>query len=152
MGMFQRVMIAAETAMEGHEDQAPAIEARHERGDEPHPLEALLELWALCAPSAPSASSIEVTASACKSGPPSLPPSSGGEVDDEMEIRTMVGDLLERMGFEVMTAVDGLEGLERFQELHGRLALVILDLTMPRMDGSEAFRAARQGAVISQNR
>jgi signal transduction histidine kinase/ActR/RegA family two-component response regulator len=62
-------------------------------------------------------------------------------VDDEAEIRTMASSVLERMGFVVETAVDGQDGLERFAALHGDLCFVLLDLTMPRMDGSACLRA-----------
>ena len=47
------------------------------------------------------------------------------------------------LGFGVVTARDGLEALDRFQEHRKDLCLVVMDLTMPRMDGREAFRAMR---------
>jgi PAS domain S-box-containing protein len=58
-------------------------------------------------------------------------------VDDEPVILDSMGAALENMGFEVVPAHDGVEALERFQE--GRPDLVIMDLTMPRMDGATAF-------------
>ena len=61
-------------------------------------------------------------------------------VDDEAEVRTMAGSILERMGFQVLLAVDGQEGLDRFREHRGKLELVLLDLTMPRMDGLTCFQ------------
>ncbi len=48
--------------------------------------------------------------------------------------------MLEERGFTVMTAVDGLEGVETFREHADEILLVLLDMTMPRMSGEEAFK------------
>ncbi|MBK7294841.1 MAG: response regulator [Holophagaceae bacterium] len=58
-------------------------------------------------------------------------------VDDEADLRFSFGSMLQHLGFQVVAARDGLEALERFQK--GEFALVFMDLTMPRMDGREAF-------------
>ncbi len=58
-------------------------------------------------------------------------------VDDEADLRFSFGSMLQHLGFQVVAARDGLEALERFQK--GEFALVLMDLTMPRMDGKEAF-------------
>ncbi|WP_243288091.1 PAS domain S-box protein [Geothrix terrae] len=64
-------------------------------------------------------------------------------VDDEEQILRTTGMALDSLGFQVLVAQDGLEALERFRE-HGKdLHLVIMDLTMPRLDGREAFRTMR---------
>ena len=60
-------------------------------------------------------------------------------VDDEMPVRSLVAKILGTLGFKVVTAVDGVEGVEAFRRHADELRLVILDLTMPRMDGEEAF-------------
>ena len=62
-------------------------------------------------------------------------------MDDEDLILQAIGSALQTLGLEVLTARDGLEALERFREAQPRLDLVLMDLTMPRMDGREAFRA-----------
>ncbi len=62
-------------------------------------------------------------------------------VDDEDLILLTIGSALESLGLEVLTASDGLEALELFREASRRPDLVLMDLTMPRMDGREAFRA-----------
>jgi DNA-binding NtrC family response regulator len=49
--------------------------------------------------------------------------------------------MLEATGFETRLADNGRTGVEEFKALQGKVALVILDLTMPHMDGDEAFRA-----------
>jgi len=64
--------------------------------------------------------------------------------DDEPQIRTMAKIILERMGFEVLQAGHGLECLELFRLHPGRIRLILLDLTMPQMDGAECFRALRE--------
>ena len=65
-------------------------------------------------------------------------------VDDEESVRTFVTRLLQKHGFRVVTANDGREAVEVFQSRHEEIAAVVLDLTMPRMDGEEAFRELRR--------
>jgi CheY-like chemotaxis protein len=62
-------------------------------------------------------------------------------VDDEDLILQTIGSALAALGLEVLTAKDGAEALERFRESDPRPDLVLMDLTMPRMDGREAFHA-----------
>ncbi len=64
-------------------------------------------------------------------------------VDDEEGIRDFVQHTLERVGFTVLQAADGLAGLDAFREHREALRLVLLDLTMPRMGGEEALREMR---------
>jgi len=64
-------------------------------------------------------------------------------VDDEESIRALGRKMLERFGLSVLTAPDGREALEIYRQ-HGRgIDLVLLDLTMPHMDGRETFCALR---------
>jgi two-component system, cell cycle sensor histidine kinase and response regulator CckA len=51
---------------------------------------------------------------------------------------------LTRHGFQVLLASDGQEAVEVFEREAGRVDLVILDLTMPRLSGREALRRLRQ--------
>ncbi len=60
-------------------------------------------------------------------------------VDDEEPILSIGKEMLERIGFDVITASDGKEALTRFKEHADKVDLVILDLTMPNLDGAEAF-------------
>ncbi|NWJ39990.1 MAG: PAS domain S-box protein [Geothrix sp.] len=62
-------------------------------------------------------------------------------VDDEDLILQTIGAALQAIGLEVTMARDGLEALERFRDADPRPDLVLMDLTMPRMDGREAFGA-----------
>jgi signal transduction histidine kinase/CheY-like chemotaxis protein len=60
-------------------------------------------------------------------------------VDDEPSIRNITRDTLERRGFTVLTARDGREAVDIFQEHQDEIVCVLLDLTMPNMGGEEAF-------------
>jgi len=64
-------------------------------------------------------------------------------IDDDATVRTVTQRMLERAGFEVLVAGDGLEGLEVYRDSR-RVDLVLLDMTMPRMDGEETFRELRR--------
>jgi two-component system cell cycle sensor histidine kinase/response regulator CckA len=61
-------------------------------------------------------------------------------VDDEPSVRTTAKKMLERMGFQVLLAEDGSKGVEVFRDRAREIRCVLLDLTMPHMDGEETFR------------
>jgi CheY-like chemotaxis protein len=61
-------------------------------------------------------------------------------VDDEVMIRDIGRAVLARAGYRVLTADDGVEAVDVFAREHDRISLVILDVTMPRMSGRDAFR------------
>jgi len=61
-------------------------------------------------------------------------------VDDEPVVREVGAAMLEELGFEVETARDGNEALAIVERAPSRLACVILDLTMPGLDGEETLR------------
>ncbi len=65
-------------------------------------------------------------------------------VDDEAGVRESLCHLLGTLGFDVIPACDGEEAVEYFSLDPNRFDLVVMDLTMPRMDGREAFLAMRQ--------
>lgn len=56
-------------------------------------------------------------------------------VDDSETIRQQVASALERAGFGVVEATDGIDGLERASQ--NELCMVILDVNMPRLNGLE---------------
>ncbi|RPI75256.1 MAG: PAS domain-containing sensor histidine kinase [Desulfobacteraceae bacterium] len=64
--------------------------------------------------------------------------------DDEEPVRDLCGRMLEYMGFEVVTADNGREALKIFEKYGSRIRCVLLDLTMPHMDGGEAFAELRR--------
>jgi len=65
-------------------------------------------------------------------------------VDDEESIRAICSKQLLRLGLKVLTAEDGRQAVSRYRERKEDIALVLLDLTMPHMNGEEAFRELRQ--------
>jgi PAS domain S-box-containing protein len=65
-------------------------------------------------------------------------------VDDEEAVRKLAVTTLERKGFRVLNATDGVEAIEMFQKESGTIACVLLDLTMPRMDGIQTFAELRR--------
>ena len=68
-------------------------------------------------------------------------------VDDESRMRKLVKDFLERAGFQVLEAGDGMEALDLFYEDQG-ISLIILDVMMPKMDGWEVCREIRKESKV----
>ncbi|MGH2594167.1 MAG: response regulator transcription factor [Anaerolineae bacterium] len=67
-------------------------------------------------------------------------------IEDDPQIGDVVRLLLEQDGFEVVLALDGLEGLRRLYETQPDL--VILDLMLPQMDGWEVCRRIRELSIV----
>lgn len=63
-------------------------------------------------------------------------------VDDESRMRKLVKDFLEREGHIIIEASDGMEAMDIFYE-NKDIALIILDVMMPRMDGWQVCREVR---------
>jgi CheY-like chemotaxis protein len=79
--------------------------------------------------------------------PTRLPRVNGGcvlLVEDEAMVRRSTRGLLEALGFTVIEATDGDEAIAVFTEKHQTLRWVLMDLTMPRMDGHTAFLALQK--------
>jgi len=60
-------------------------------------------------------------------------------VDDEESIREIVALTLESLGFQVLAARDGSEGVEVFKAHADEIVAVLLDMTMPRLNGEQVF-------------
>lgn len=60
-------------------------------------------------------------------------------VDDEESIREMVNSTLSQLGYSVILAKDGEEGVAIYGERHSEIDAVVLDMRMPKMGGKEAF-------------
>jgi DNA-binding NtrC family response regulator len=61
-------------------------------------------------------------------------------VDDEPSICELMKAYLEVEGFDVITATNGLDGLTRFKENESNIRMVVTDLDMPAMNGSDMIR------------
>jgi len=65
-------------------------------------------------------------------------------VDDEEELRMIGTNMLQTMGFSVITACDGREALDMVSDKRLTIDLVFMDLTMPEMDGIKAYVELRK--------
>ncbi len=76
-----------------------------------------------------------------------LPPRAGGElilvVDDEASVRGVVGRALEKHGYRVMPAAEGVEAMSLFARHRAEIRAVLTDMMMPVMDGPSLVRALR---------
>lgn len=68
-------------------------------------------------------------------------------VDDEVRMRKLVKDFLVREGYTVLEAGDGLEALDIFYE-EKDIALLILDVMMPKLDGWQVCREIRENSKV----
>jgi signal transduction histidine kinase/ActR/RegA family two-component response regulator len=72
-------------------------------------------------------------------------------VDDDQTVRRLTRKAVSLYGFNVIEAVDGLDGVETYQEHADEISAVIIDMTMPRLSGDEAvarIRSIRPDAKI----
>ena len=64
--------------------------------------------------------------------------------DDEESVRNVGRQMLERLGFTVLLATNGRHAIEVFTAHRNQVTCILMDLTMPEMDGEEAFREIRR--------
>lgn len=64
-------------------------------------------------------------------------------IDDEQVVHDVAGETLAKIGYKVLHAYDGREGLQVFQNREGSINLILLDITMPLMTGDEVFQRVR---------
>ncbi len=64
-------------------------------------------------------------------------------VDDEAPIRSLTRGMLERLGYTVICAADGIEAMDLFTRAEAGIGAVLIDLSMPGMSGVEVLRALR---------
>ncbi len=80
--------------------------------------------------------------------PAFVPPDGGSETilfaDDDANLRSLGRLILQRHGYQVILAEDGVSAVESYRAHHAEIALVILDLTMPRLSGRDALQLIRQ--------
>ena len=65
-------------------------------------------------------------------------------VDDEPAVRALACEILQGAGVRVLCAVDGLDALRQFKAHSAEISTVLLDLTMPGLDGGEVFQRLAQ--------
>ncbi len=65
-------------------------------------------------------------------------------VDDEEIVRKVTARILEALGYSVVTAVDGRDGVDTFRAATTPFVAVLMDLTMPKLDGVAACEAIRE--------
>ncbi|HJZ59218.1 MAG TPA: response regulator, partial [Gemmataceae bacterium] len=63
--------------------------------------------------------------------------------DDEPGVRELARTVLDRQGYRVLVAADGAEAVEVFRHEPGQVDLVVLDASMPNMNGRQAFESIR---------
>ena len=63
-------------------------------------------------------------------------------VDDEEKNRVFLGSVLEKE-YKLIFAADGVDALEKLNELHGSLSLLLLDLNMPKLGGLDVLSEMR---------
>jgi nitrogen-specific signal transduction histidine kinase/CheY-like chemotaxis protein len=65
-------------------------------------------------------------------------------VDDEDSVRLVAGRILQQLGYQVLSAENGLQALEIYPRERDRIDLVILDMLMPGMGGPETFQKLKE--------
>lgn len=68
-------------------------------------------------------------------------------VDDEERMRMLIRDFLERDGFRILEAKDGMEALDTFYA-NKDIDLILLDVMMPKMDGWQVLREIREVSKV----
>ena len=69
-------------------------------------------------------------------------------VDDELRMRKLIKDFLVAKGYSILEAEDGEKALEIFEENRSKIALIILDVMMPKLDGWSVLRQIRQESKV----
>lgn len=65
-------------------------------------------------------------------------------VDDDQTLRLVIQELLEDEAYEVDTAIDGLDALDQLDHQRNVYDVILLDLSMPRMDGLQVLQKIQQ--------
>ncbi|MDY6981874.1 MAG: response regulator, partial [Pseudomonadota bacterium] len=68
-------------------------------------------------------------------------------VDDVEDIRDLIGNILSEAGINVLTANNGQEAIELLTSLAGRVAMVLMDLNMPILDGYQTLKTMRDRGI-----
>jgi CheY-like chemotaxis protein len=93
---------------------------------------------------------LPMLAAAASASPEAKPvfPAGGTETvllaEDDADVRKVTRTMLQRAGYTVIEAADGVEALNKFREYQDRIHLVILDVIMPRMNGKAVYDELRK--------
>ena len=76
------------------------------------------------------------------------PPTTGEEtvlvVEDDATVRSLLEEVLSASGYQVIMACDGQDAVEKFHSHCDRVALIVMDMIMPKMSGMEAYKRIQQ--------
>ena len=64
-------------------------------------------------------------------------------IEDSRAMRRLISRIVTKLGFEVIEAENGREGLKKLNELHQKIEVVLVDWNMPEMNGLEFVKATR---------
>lgn len=67
-------------------------------------------------------------------------------VEDDISVSEMIQNYLEKEGYKVVTALEGEEGMQKFQ--NDTFDLIILDIMMPKLDGIEVMKQIRRDSSV----
>lgn len=109
-------------------------------------------------PNRGTAISVLFPATACRHTPPPVPRRSAANppsapmplngtvlvVEDEASLRLLMERILKRLGLRVLTAEDGAEGVAIFQQRAAEITFVVIDFTMPKLDGIKTLAELRK--------
>lgn len=68
-------------------------------------------------------------------------------IEDDDDIRNIIGEALDQPDYQILTAQDGREALETFR-FHERIDLILLDLMLPKIDGLTVLRKIRESSTV----
>ena len=68
--------------------------------------------------------------------------------DDNKQITTILSGYAKKEGFEPVIALDGAEALDKFLQFEHEIAIVLLDVMMPEIDGFEVCRRLRKESMV----
>ncbi len=64
-------------------------------------------------------------------------------IDDDSDVRELCKDMLEPLGYTVISSGNGNDGINIFRQMKDKITLVVLDMIMPKMGGNEVFQALK---------
>ena len=69
-------------------------------------------------------------------------------VDDELRMRKLIKDFLNKKGYKTIEAKDGEEAIDVFEQNKNKISLIILDVMMPKVDGWTVLREIREESKV----